>query len=134
MDPAVVAAISDIFELHAMTERFGIHLLHRHFELPPESLLLKSSVDDDITLTKITSIGSVDFSCLRGVLYMLNNADKFQAYEFKKGEPIDLPAPFLSEFRSAYESPINGFIFPPFPVTQMELNLFNEAAFHSLTS
>jgi hypothetical protein len=51
-------------------------------------------------LTKITPFREVDSASVQGILYMLNDGDKFQAYEFEKGEPIYIPPAFLHDLCS----------------------------------
>lgn len=58
-------------------------------------------VDPEISLTKITSVDAVDINAIRGVLYLRNDAGKFQAYEFEYGDPIDIPLVFLEDLSSA---------------------------------
>ena len=55
-DPTLVTALGDVFQKYDVHERFGLHLLHRHFILPENCLMLKSKVDAEISLTKITSL------------------------------------------------------------------------------
>jgi hypothetical protein len=98
----VIAAFADVFERHKVQDRFGIHLLHRHFLLPDGNIMLKSPPSDpDISLTQTTPLSSVDVNSIRGALYLLNKSEKFQAYEFEHGEPVDIPTAFLEAFSAA---------------------------------
>lgn len=101
-DPAVVASLADIFHRHNLHERFGLHLLHRHYILPVDCIALKSQVDSDISLTKIEPIANVDVGAIRGTLYLLNDDGCFQAYEYEHGDPVDIPAVFLEELSEAF--------------------------------
>jgi hypothetical protein len=89
-DPALFAALGNVFQKYDVNERFGLHLLHRHFILPENCVMLKSNVDADISLTKITHLDSIEGIPVRGVLYLLNDAGRFQAYEFEYGDTIDI--------------------------------------------
>jgi hypothetical protein len=91
-DPALFTALSTAFQKHDVYIRFGVHLLHRHFVLPENCVMLKSDVDANISLTKIAPLIPV-----RGVLYFLNDTGSFQAYEFEQGDTIDISAAFLEE-------------------------------------
>ena len=96
-DPAIVAALGDVFYRHNVHDRFGLHLLHRHYVLPKNCVALKSDVDSEISLTKIESISNIDVNAHRGVLYRLDDAGRFQEYEYEQGEQIDIPGEFLEE-------------------------------------
>jgi hypothetical protein len=100
-DPAIVAGLGDLFHRHNLHERFGLHLLHRHYILPEDCIALKSHVDADISLTKIEPIATVDVSTIRGTLYLLNDDGRFQAYEYEHGDQIDIPSAFLEELSEA---------------------------------
>ena len=100
-DPAVVTALVNVFQKHDVQDRFGIHLLHRHFILPDGTIMFKPPpVDSDISLTKVTKLDAVDINKIRGALYLLNDTGKFQAYEFEYGDPVDIPPVFLQELAS----------------------------------
>src|SRR5271155_5431685 len=96
-DPTLITALDEEFKKYDVHERFGIHLLQRHFVLPESCLMLKSKVDAEISLTKITSLHSVEQIPIRGVLYLLNDVGSFQAYEYEHGDTIDIPLFFLEE-------------------------------------
>jgi hypothetical protein len=96
-DPIIVAALGDVFYKHNVHDRFALHLLHRHYLLPEDCIVVKSDVDSEISLTKIEPISSVNIHALRGILYRLDDAGNFQAYEYERGGQIDIPANFLEE-------------------------------------
>jgi hypothetical protein len=96
-DPALFAALGKTFRKYDVHKRFGLHLLHRHFDLPEGCIMLKSNVDTDISLTTITHLDLIEQSPIRGVLYFLNDAGSFQAYEFEHGDALDISSTFLEE-------------------------------------
>lgn len=96
-DPATIAALSDVFYRHNVHECFALHLLHRHYALPENCIVLKTYIDPEISLTKIEPLSNVDANALRGVLYHLDDTGKFQAYEYEQGDQIDIPKDFLEE-------------------------------------
>jgi hypothetical protein len=96
-DLSLVTALGEVFQKYDVHKRFGLHLLHRHFVLPQNCIMLKSKVDAEISLTKITSLDSMEPIPIRGVLYLLNDLGSFQAYEFEHGDTIDIPSFFLEE-------------------------------------
>jgi len=96
-DPTIFEALGDLFCRHNVLERFGLHLLHRHYHLPENCIAFKSEVDGDISLTKIEPISGLDRNEIRGVLYRLKDDGCFQPYEFEYGEEVDIPSTFLKE-------------------------------------
>lgn len=95
-DTATVTALGNIFLRHHVLGRFGIHLLHRHYEIPEDHIVIKSQVDDEISLTKIEPLKALDTDKLRGVLYRLTD-NGFQPYEFEYGAELEIPPDFLKE-------------------------------------
>jgi len=61
-DPTVVATIRELFKKHNLNDRFEIHLLHRHFELPPDTLFDKSPEYKDISLMQMISVDEIDIA------------------------------------------------------------------------
>jgi hypothetical protein len=96
-DPAFFTALSTAFQKHNVYKRFRLHLLHRHFVLPENCVMLKSDVDADISLMKIAPLDSLQGIPVRGLLYFLNDTGSFQAYEYEQGDAIDIPPAFLEE-------------------------------------
>ena len=96
-DPALFTTLGKVFKKYYLHERFGVHLLHRHFILPEDHLMLKLKIDEEISVTKVTSLHSIDNLPVRGVLYLLNDMGTFQAYEFEHGDAVDIPSLFLEE-------------------------------------
>jgi hypothetical protein len=96
-DLSLVTALGEVFQKYDVHERFGLHLLHRHFVLPENCLMLKSKVDAEISLTKITSLYSMEQIPIRGALHLLNDMGSFQVHEFEHGDTIDIPSFFLEE-------------------------------------
>ena len=96
-DPATIAALGDVFYKHNVHERFALHLLHRHYALPENCIVLKADIDSEISLAKIELLSNVDVNGLRGVLYHLDDTGRFQEYEYEQGDQIDIPKDFLEE-------------------------------------
>lgn len=92
-----VAAIGKIFHSHGVVHKYGLQLLHRHFTLPEETLVLTEPVEPGILVSKVTPVDQVDLTNIRGQLYYLNDDGKFQAYEYEYGSPIDIPEAFLKD-------------------------------------
>lgn len=50
-DAACLAEVREVLAHHGRLQRFGIALLHSHFELAPDEVLLESSDEQERTLT-----------------------------------------------------------------------------------
>ena len=100
IDHDTLTAIAKIFESHEVTNKFGLQLLHRHYQMPEGSIAVTSSIGDSIAVTKITPVGNIDPAAIRGQLYLLNSKGKFQAYEYEHGKPISFPSGFLADMAS----------------------------------
>lgn len=67
-DAPCLAEIREVLARHGQLHRFGIALLHSHFELGPDEVLLESSDEEERTLTlkparveeaRLNSVGTV---------------------------------------------------------------------------
>jgi len=95
--PEILKAIGSIFQDHGVVNDHSLQLLHRHYRMPDNSIALTTSIDECISVTKITPAGTVDLEAIRGQLYLLNKEDKFQAYEYEYGPPVSFSDAFLDE-------------------------------------
>ena len=73
-DPATLAALGEVFYCHNVHERFALHLLHRHYTLPEDCIIVKTNIDSEISLAKIEPLSNVDVNGLCGVLSHLNDS------------------------------------------------------------
>ena len=76
-------ALRDILKGHNVQDKFGLHLLHRHYEMSENAIAMTARIDDDIEITKATSIAEIDHTVIRGQFYRLNEKGQFQAYEYE---------------------------------------------------
>lgn len=97
LPPEIVTAIGEIFRKHNVHEKHYLQLLHRHYPMKEGCIAVTKAVDDTMSVTKLTPLNDVDVSELRGQLYFLNDAGKFQAYEYEYGSPVSFPEPFLED-------------------------------------
>ncbi|KAF4547158.1 Hypothetical protein D9617_56g096210 [Elsinoe fawcettii] len=85
-----IRELADVFVKHNAHKHLGIHLIHGHFALPEQSILLGR---DTSAVTgrwsKITKAGEVDVSNIHGHIFMWDGQG-FQAYEFQEGPMPDL--------------------------------------------
>jgi hypothetical protein len=97
LTPDMLHAVAKIFQKHDAYNVHGLQLLHRHYMMPQKCIALTTAINDTISVTKITQLKDVDPDQLRGQLYRLNDAGKFQAYEYEYGPPIQFSNGFLEE-------------------------------------
>lgn len=95
LEPDTLKAIGAIFQAHDVTDKFGLQLLHRHYQIPEDSIAVTTQIGGSIAVTKITPVGNVDTTAIRGQLYFLNDNGNFQAYEYEYGPAISFPSAFL---------------------------------------
>jgi len=97
-----VLEIGEIFKKHNVVDTLGLHLLHRHFPLEIGQVPVTTVLDDIVELTKLTPIEEIPQHAangtFRGQLWYLNDRNRFQAYEYEYGPPIEFPQAFLQEF------------------------------------
>jgi hypothetical protein len=71
--------------------------------MPENCIPLTTESGNDVSVTKVTPLGKVNYDSIRGQLYLLNNHGKFQAYEYEHGPPVKFPHAFLQELAAFIE-------------------------------
>ena len=73
-DAACFAEVRDVLKRHDRLNRFGLALLHSHFSLAPDEVMVESTFLEDRTLvTKPHKVGDLGQSV--GTLWMLGDGD-----------------------------------------------------------
>jgi hypothetical protein len=74
-DTACLAAVREVLKNHGKLERFGVALLHSHFSLAPDEIMLETSDEKSRTLTlqpvKESEVGGNNV----GTIWMLRDGD-----------------------------------------------------------
>lgn len=99
-DDDLALKIGLIYQKHGVLDDLGLHLLHRHYKVGDDSMVHITQVADSIHVTRVVPIGSINMNATRGRLYLLNEANKFQAYEYEDGLRVKFPDAFLQELAS----------------------------------
>ncbi|ATY66798.1 hypothetical protein A9K55_000547 [Cordyceps militaris] len=87
---AHIEALSALFVRHGVHDIFGIHLIHAHFKVPAQSILLGSNYDQPpCRWAKTTTTTDIDLSSIHGHIFVHRN-DGFHAYEYQQGPPPNL--------------------------------------------
>lgn len=94
--------IFDLFHKHNVAALYTPHLLHRHFELKPDHVMLSYALESDsrVHVTRPRLISDLKGSQIRAHLLYLNLEGKWQAYEYEEGETPLWNVEFLAEFKS----------------------------------
>jgi len=99
----VLQSLATIYRAHSVDDKYGCQLLHRHYDMPENCIPLTTESGNDVSVTKVTPLGKVNYDSIRGQLYLLNNHGKFQAYEYEHGPPVKFPHAFLQELAAFIE-------------------------------
>lgn len=93
--------LSELFVRHNAEKVLGIHLIHGHFKIPVDTVMVGINFENDsIRWTNTTSIDSIDPTSVHGHIYTLTK-DGLCAYEFQDGPLPNLSGvgqDFLAEF------------------------------------
>jgi hypothetical protein len=89
--PGHTQAIRNILIRHNVHDKFGIHLIHGHFEIPSGKIMLGHYFENPTGCwTKPTPIKDVDTANIHGHIFKLSKDGKLVAYEYREGPPIDI--------------------------------------------
>jgi hypothetical protein len=75
--------LADIFTRHNVHEKFGIHLLHRHFWLPPNTIMVGETFLNPYCRWAKPTSNRIDPDSLTGYLFALTE-DGWHPYEYQK--------------------------------------------------
>ncbi|RUP45458.1 hypothetical protein BC936DRAFT_148166 [Jimgerdemannia flammicorona] len=94
----------DIFLKHLMHGAWGLSLVHRHFDLKPNEIMLELPVSPGANIiTKAVDAGQV-VEPLVGSNYYFHEGSKLQAFEYRYGSNATLQEPLQNERFSAFLS------------------------------
>ncbi|KAJ5783165.1 hypothetical protein N7457_004939 [Penicillium paradoxum] len=83
--------IRDILIRHNVQDKIGIHLIHGHFEIPSDQVMLGHYFESPAGCwTKPVPIEEVDTSNIHGHIFKLSKDGKLVAYEYREGLPTDV--------------------------------------------
>jgi len=98
----LVMAMGGILAKYDLLEKVGIHLIHGHFNLPVDTILVGSNYGD-CRWTKATTLDVLDLNNIHGHVFVCTERG-FHAYECQTGPLPDLSGvdvgAFLEEFAS----------------------------------
>lgn len=98
--------LADLFVRNRAHEIFGIHLVHGHFTIPTNTVLLGTNYSQPrCRWAKTTPIPLVDLDCVHGHIFVLSDHE-FHPYEYQMGRMPDLSqvgSTFLTELANYLE-------------------------------
>jgi hypothetical protein len=98
-DNDTIAKAGEIFRRHSMTDRYSALYVHRHWDMPDNSIAFQVNPSDDVEITKFTPLDSLSASEIAGTAFKLNETGNFQAFEYSAsvGQPT-FSSSFLEEY------------------------------------
>ncbi|EQL33191.1 hypothetical protein BDFG_04637 [Blastomyces dermatitidis ATCC 26199] len=93
--------LADIFVRHNADKAFGVHLIHGHFKIPKNTVMLGINFENpSLRWTNATSIDKIDLASVHGHIFALTK-EGLCAYELQDGplpDLSDVELGFLDEF------------------------------------
>jgi len=94
----VIRSLGEIILRYGLEAQVGALYVHRHFEMPPASIVLKFAVSEEIEVARMSEIASLERKNIHGTSFRLMEGQRFQAFEYASNSPTpELPASFLHE-------------------------------------
>jgi len=130
-DDDVIRKAGEVIRRHKMESKYGAILVHRHFEMPPDSIAIKDPAADDIEIMRLSRIDTIAPRQVYGCSFKLVESGEFQAYEHST-YPVEteLPEAFrqdLTEFICQHHlQDMLGLFCRDHLESGVELNLFQE--------
>ncbi|KAI0105207.1 hypothetical protein GGR51DRAFT_519884 [Nemania sp. FL0031] len=82
--------LGELFERHGVVSKFGLHLIHGHFGIAADKIMMGKAIEGDLGYwTKPTSIHDVDLQNIHGHIFAMSDSDNFVAYEYREGPPVE---------------------------------------------
>jgi hypothetical protein len=95
-----VEKVGAIIRRHSLEKQVGVLYVHRHFNMPADSIALEETPSNDIRVTRMTRLSKIDPSDseIGGISFKLMETGKFQAFEYSaRSKTPTFPHAFLEE-------------------------------------
>ncbi len=79
MDVPCLAEVREVLKRHGMQERFGVALLHKHFDLEPGEMLVEQTDKAARTLT-ISAVSPTEAPATVGTIFRLNDGEGLDVF------------------------------------------------------
>ncbi|KAL8725171.1 MAG: hypothetical protein Q9166_007525, partial [cf. Caloplaca sp. 2 TL-2023] len=85
-------SLAELFTSHGAQELFGVHLIHGHFQIEEDTIMLGVDLGKDSPgyWTKPTNSADIDKDNIHGHIYVLSSKNDFVAYEYREGPSMDV--------------------------------------------
>ncbi|KAK8091039.1 hypothetical protein PG994_000544 [Apiospora phragmitis] len=105
------STLLNLIAAHSLSDKFSIHLVHKHFDVPQDQVMVYEKVQggktpDFVIMTPRDPKKKVPGRTLRGLYFLATPDDKMQAYEYTTEAAADLSA--HEDFVKAYATLANG--------------------------
>jgi len=104
---AQLLSVGEILVRHNVHTQFGVHLLHRHFEIDDETIMF-GFLDGDREYSKMTKVAALDTQKLHPQCFLFDGNDGFIPYEYKYDERSDgltmLPSPLSDDLSKHFKA------------------------------
>jgi hypothetical protein len=100
--PGLLGTLLQIWKKYSIGVTFAPHLLHRHFDMPSESLILNQALKNDprVHVSGVLPVSSLEKAQLQPDLLYLNEDGKWQGYEYQLSPPHEWNVDFLKDVRT----------------------------------
>jgi hypothetical protein len=82
-------SLAELFTRHDAQDIFGVHLVHGHFQIDKDTIMLGIGTDSMGYWTQPTKSADVDKDNVHGHIYVLSSENHFLAYEYRGGPATD---------------------------------------------
>jgi len=95
-------SLAELFTRHNAQDVFGVHLVHGHFQIGQDTIMLGVDLGTDSRgyWTQPTKYADVDRDNVHGHIYVLSSESHFVAYEYREGPAMDTAKQVHSSFFS----------------------------------
>jgi len=93
-----LVGIGEIIARHNLESQFGVHLLHRHFNISPETIIFKA-VDGEKEISSMTCLTDLDATRISPQAFLFDGEAGFISYEYAYDDSTAsrIPEPLASE-------------------------------------
>lgn len=96
--------LARIFTRHNAQSKFGLHLIHGHFKVQRDMVMLGTNfANPSGCWTKPTKIEDINSKDIHGHIFMLSPDNRLIAYEYREGPPNDIDSTDPGFFRELIE-------------------------------
>ena len=98
-----LVGVGEIITRHNLQSQFGVHLLHRHFNVSPDTVIFQS-VDGGKEISRMTDLKDLDATRISPQCFLFDGEAGFISYEYAYDDstPSLIPEPLASELATHF--------------------------------